>query len=80
MLFSLIDNGLTTAGVQIPRTKLQMLIPQGLLSSTLVSCDKFDSTAGNAGADSFASINKGEIDWSSWPDVAGVVQVREPET
>ncbi|KUI54663.1 hypothetical protein VP1G_02056 [Cytospora mali] len=65
-----------------PRTKLQMLIPKALVGgkNTLgirTECVKFEESAG---ADSYASINKGEIDWSSWLNVKGTVQSTEPET
>lgn len=68
-----------------PKTKLQMLIPKALVGggNTLgirTECVKFEQSAGNDGADSFASIDKGEIDWSSWLNVKGAVQSTEPET
>lgn len=69
----------------LPRTKLQMLIPGALLSGKnalriRTECVKFDQSAGNGGADSFASIDKGVVDWSSWVNVKGVAQPMEPET
>ncbi|PSR81352.1 hypothetical protein BD289DRAFT_454851 [Coniella lustricola] len=68
-----------------PNTKLQMLIPTALVGSKnplgiRTECVKFDQSAGNNGADSYASINKGEIAWSSWTNVKGVAQAPEPET
>lgn len=80
ILFSQID-----MGDNKPRTKLQMLIPKALVGGgnklgIRTECVRFEASAGNNGADSFARINKGEIDWSSWLNVKGTVQSTEPET